>query len=385
MRILCLDVECSKKPAFLPWIPEATLYLISCYDGTSRRSWLFNHQDATQTPRDCIDQLQEEVNNSDIIIGHNIKFDMHWLTSIGIDLSRVRLHCTLIGEYMIRCHKRLDGLSLNDLADYYCLPRKIDRVKLMWDSGYDTHEIPSKLLIDYCEYDCILAWEIYQRQQVAIKELGLSKLIQLEMEAMRCTQEMEYRGMKVDVPMLERLKQETEDKIYELDLYLTSNLECDNIGSDDQLSAALFGGEITIGGVETVERVLKNGDVKCYERQCKVKKTIAGIGLQPADGTELKKGGVYSVSAENLALAKATTKFQKDIRNAILERAKLSTLLSTFYNGLLLRVGDDGIIHHSLQQTTTRTSRLSCQNPNAQNIPRVKDGPKTAFITRYAS
>jgi len=255
----------------------------------------------------------------------------------------------------------------------------------MWDSGYDTHEIPSKLLIDYCEYDCVLAFEIYQRQMVAINELGLSKLIQLEMEAMRCTQEMEYRGMKVDVPMLERLKQETEDKINELDLYLTSNLECDNIGSDDQLSAALFGGEITVGGVEEVERVLKNGDVKRTHRQCKVKKTIVGIGLQPAEGTELKKGGVYSVSADNLNLAKATTKLQKDIRNALLERAKLSTLLSTFYNGLLSRVGSDGIIHHSLQQTTTRTSRLSCASPNLQNIPRVKGGPKATFITRYDS
>lgn len=358
---------------------------MSCYDGNYKRSWLFNHQDATQTQRECIEQIQEEVDNSDVIIGHNIKFDLHWLTHIGIDFSKIRVQCTLISEYMIRCHKRLDGLSLNDLADYYCLPRKIDRVKLMWDSGYDTHEIPSKLLIDYCEYDCVLAFEIYQRQMVAIKELGLSKLIQLEMEAMRCTQEMEYRGMKVDVPMLERLKQETEDKINELDLYLTSNLECDNIGSDDQLSAALFGGEITVGGVEEVERILKNGDVKRTQRQCKVKKTINGIGLQPAEGTELKKGGVYSVSADNLALAKATTKFQKDIRNAILERAKLSTMLGTFFNGLLSRVGTDWIIHHSLNQTTTRTSRLSCSNPNLQNQPRDKGGSKPAFITRYAS
>ena len=363
MKVLCIDVESSKIPFFLPWQPNAVLYLVSCYDGTSKRSWLFNHDDATQTPRDCIQQIQEQVDACDLLIGHNIKFDMHWLTKIGVDFSKVRVQCTLITEYMIRHHKRLDGLSLNDLADYYCLPRKIDRVKQMWDSGYDTHEIPSKLLIDYCEYDCVLCYEIYQRQQVAVKELGLAKLCQLEMEAMRCTQEMEYRGMKVDVPMLERLKQETEEKIFAIDSYLTSNLECNNIGSDDQLSAALFGGTITVGGTETVERTLKDGTIKRTERQCKVEKKVLGIGLQPAEGTELKKGGVYSVSADNLALAKAPTKFQKEIRSAILERAKLSTMLGTFFNGLLSRVGVDWIIHHSVNHTTTRTSRLSCSNP----------------------
>jgi hypothetical protein len=168
-------------------------------------------------------------------------------------------------------------------------------------------------------------------------------------------------------------------------LYLTSNLECDNVGSDDQLSAALFGGEITVGGVEEVERVLKNGDVKRTQRQCKVKKTIVGIGLQPAEGTELKKGGVYSVSADNLNLAKATTKHQKDIRNALLERAKLSTMLGTFFNGLLLRVGADGVIHHNINHNITRTSRLSCTNPNLMNQPRDKGGSKPAFITRYDS
>ena len=53
------------------------------------------------------------------------------------------------------------------------------------------------------------------------------------------------------------------------------------------------------------------------------------------------------------------------------------------YVGMLTCVMDDGIIHHSLNHTSTVTSRLSSSNPNLQNIPRAdKSEVKKMFVSR---
>ncbi|ANS06219.1 DNA polymerase [Phage MedPE-SWcel-C56] len=52
--------------------------------------------------------------------------------------------------------------------------------------------------------------------------------------------------------------------------------------------------------------------------------------------------------------------------------------------GMLTCVMDDGIVHHSLNHTSTVTSRLSANNPNAQNFPRGdKSELKAIFVSRF--
>ena len=53
----------------------------------------------------------------------------------------------------------------------------------------------------------------------------------------------------------------------------------------------------------------------------------------------------------------------------ILEYRKLAKLNSTYVEGLLKVVGEDGRIHSSFNQTETRTGRISSAEPNMQNIP----------------
>lgn len=53
----------------------------------------------------------------------------------------------------------------------------------------------------------------------------------------------------------------------------------------------------------------------------------------------------------------------------ILKFRALSKLKSTFCDGMLKLVGDDGRIHAYFNQTETRTGRISCLEPNLQNIP----------------
>lgn len=53
----------------------------------------------------------------------------------------------------------------------------------------------------------------------------------------------------------------------------------------------------------------------------------------------------------------------------ILEFRQLSKLKSTYVDGLLKTVSDDGRIHTVFKQTETRTGRISSTEPNMQNIP----------------
>ena len=52
--------------------------------------------------------------------------------------------------------------------------------------------------------------------------------------------------------------------------------------------------------------------------------------------------------------------------------------------GMLTCMMDDGIVHHSLNHTSTVTTRLSANNPNAQNFPRGdKSELKAVFVSRF--
>ena len=53
--------------------------------------------------------------------------------------------------------------------------------------------------------------------------------------------------------------------------------------------------------------------------------------------------------------------------------------MSTWYDGFLEKVDDQGRLHPTFNQTGTVTGRLSCSNPNMQQIPRDHDRVKALF------
>lgn len=102
--------------------------------------------------------------------------------------------------------------------------------------------------------------------------------------------------------------------------------------------------------------------------------------------------GLYSVAADVIdALTAATTiPFLKTLGKV----AKLSKDLGTYFistdektgesKGMLTLVGDDNIVHHGLNHTSTVTARFSSSNPNLQNIPKGnKSKAKEMFQSRW--
>ncbi len=85
------------------------------------------------------------------------------------------------------------------------------------------------------------------------------------------------------------------------------------------------------------------------------------LGL-PA-GKKTKRG--YSTSADILEKIKD----KHPIVELILQYRTLSKLKSTYVDGLIPLIGSDGRIRAHFRQTVTATGRISCTEPNLQNIP----------------
>lgn len=105
---------------------------------------------------------------------------------------------------------------------------------------------------------------------------------------------------------------------------------------------------------------------------------------------ETATAGVYSVGADVIeALGNRNVPFLK----VLAERTKLDKDIGTYYwaldkrgnkTGMLTLVDEAGFIHHSLNHTSTVTTRLSSSNPNGQNIPRKdKSTVKAMFVSRF--
>ncbi len=85
------------------------------------------------------------------------------------------------------------------------------------------------------------------------------------------------------------------------------------------------------------------------------------LGLPPVKKT--KTG--YSTNAEVLEKLKS----KHPVIPAIMDYRMLTKLKSTYADGLLKGIGEDGRIHTTLQNLVTATGRLSSSEPNLQNIP----------------
>jgi len=176
-----------------------------------------------------------------------------------------------------------------------------------------------------------------------IDEEGLGKVYyEIELPLVEVLADMECRGFKADKEVLLNSGHEISGllEILSNDIFRYAGEEF-NINSPQQLGNILF----------------------------------EKLGL-PA-GKKLKTG--YSTNAE--VLEKLLGKHP--MIEAILEYRFLAKLKGTYIEGLIPLIHKDGRIHAHFQQTVTATGRLSCTEPNLQNIPvRREEGRKIrkAFI-----
>lgn len=389
LQNLAIDVETSKKPRHLPWIDGSFLCTIGAYaPSLGCMSWVFNHNESKEkrTHADMLTEINNLVCDTRRLIACNLKFDWQWLVHAGIDVNKPLHFCNVVAEYMITGQDTQVELNLGAMSKRYGLAHKIDVVKSYWDSDYETSEIPlESVLLPYGDQDCINSYALFQRQAAEIERLGLSRLASVCFREIQVLGNMERIGLVVNRDDLITLAEE----------YTKLREECDeelfklfgarfNLDSGRQLSAHLYGGVLKEDGTEVVQRVLKGGRVKEYERKTVFEREVKGCGFKPPKGSATAVEGVSKTNKDILPFLVAKTDKQKRIIELLLERSQIEKNLSAYFIGPQEHIQADGRIHSNMNQTVTATGRLSSSNINVQNYPRKGTSPaKRPVISRW--
>lgn len=201
----------------------------------------------------------------DLLVGHNIKFDLLWeMAQNNPYLHNFfkrggRIWDTQYAEYLIEgMHQDVQMVSMDQIIEKYGGRKKIDEVKLLWEAGIKTSEIQEQLLIDYLvgtsdenrnSGDIGNTELIFLGQIKKAVQQGQLQMIRERMDGLLCTTEMEFRGLKVDVQEAgRRLKVLQADLVKvsdELSGYLPKDLPFQfNWGSPIQKSCFIFGGTV---------------------------------------------------------------------------------------------------------------------------------------------
>lgn len=384
MRSLILDVETTISNKGNPFDETNKLCYVGLLGSTPRT---ISIEYGDEPYRHKLDEIQKEIDESEILVGFNIKFDLHWLRKYGINFMGKRIwDCQLV--HFILTGQQNPYPSLNGVASYYDLGNKLDVVATeYWGNKIDTPNIPKDILEEYLVGDLQLTQKVYEKQmeEFASSAKTMQRLISLHNQDLLILQEMEYNGLFFNENRSNELAKELEEQITILDknIYEYHNLVEFNPNSTDHLSALLYGGNIKVRRKEVIG-VFKTGEKKGQQKERWVEYEIKFDRLiNPLKGSELAKEGLFSTDEATLKSLKGS-KRAKELIELLLNRAILEKRLTSYYKGLVdLRKEmnwNEGSLHGQLNQCVARTGRLSSSKPNLQNF----DGEiKTLFRSRY--
>eukprot|EP00755_Sulcionema_specki_P007325 Sspe_Gene.37938::Locus_18307_Transcript_1_4_Confidence_0.333_Length_2257::g.37938::m.37938/K02335/DPO1, polA; DNA polymerase I len=356
----------------------------------------------------------------DVLIGHNIKFDLLYLWDQA-ELKKFfkrggMVWDTMYVEYLVNGH-RACPLSLDDVAMKYGGTVKDDYIKEQWNKGVETDQIDQDRMVEYARNDIVNTRLIFLRQLELLADGARLPLIRNHMDGLLATTEMEYNGLCLDklkaeimmgkvrgeISGLQRTLEEEHcpEPIVEFNKSMEQHRRDNpeeaksaefaqitfNWGSVHQLRSLLFGGVVKYSYLEIKTKTLKSG--KEVRRSGRSTVEIKFPGLAPESWMEANEGRygqpTWSVTDDVISsLADledhAVSKPMKTMRAL----KKLRKIASTYLGPFIDLVGEDGLIHHSLNHTVTRTGRLSSANPNMQNVPREdKSAVKECLVSRF--
>ena len=383
MKTLVLDVETTITNTGHPFTKDNKLMLVGL-DGHR----VYDIEYGVEPHQELLKEVQVAVDNADVLVGFNIKFDLHWLQRYGIDFKTKRVHDCQLVEFILR-NQANPYPSLNGTAEYYDLGTKLDEVKeTYWKNGIDTNKIPLNILTDYLNQDVDLTYKVYLEQ---VKELELpehvnkKRLISLHNQDLLVLQDIEFNGLQYEYQHSITLGDELDEQISKLDRKLAEYHKSDhfNPSSNVHLSALLYGGTITYREQEE-SGVYKGGarmgevKYKWVDKEFDLKQLF-----EPLAGTELKREGQYKTNDDTLQRLQGSEESMK-ILKILLTRATLEKRRGTYYIGVPALSDTMGwtnnLLHGQLNQCVAKTGRLSSSKPNLQNFD---SEIKSLFTTRY--
>lgn len=283
-------------------------------------------------------------------LAHNKKFELNHFRNKEIDWNGL-VFDTMVASYSDKPERR-HGLK-SVVEEIFGTPmRPITELIGTGKKQIPFSQADFQPACDYaaCDATTTLKLGLYFAQVFAAEASGKKHALfyELENSVAETIAEMEYNGIKIDLPYLKELSDDLNGKLSDIesDIHNDAGLPF-NLNSPKQVGELLF------------------------DR----------MGIEPVKKTK----GKTSYSTDAKVLEKLAPEYP--IVQKIMDYRQLFKLKSTYIDSLPTMVNTKtGRVHTSFNQTVVATGRLSSSDPNLQNIPiRTEEGRKirAAFIPRY--
>lgn len=267
--------------------------------------------------------------------GHNLKYDWHVLANLHIPIKHIGFD-TILASYVIDPQNRkhnLDDLSL-DKFKHAKIP--IESLLGKGQKQISMQEVPIDQVKEYCceDIDYTTRLKDLFEKELQIKKLG-SILYDIELPLLPILAHMERTGIYLEKEQLKKIGTTLEMEIHHLKTKIFQEVgEEFNLNSPKQLSEILFD--------------------KLGMKKPRNAKTAFSTGADVLEELSLE----YPIAQH------------------ILTYRSLEKLRATYVEALPLSINPKtDRIHCTFNQSVAATGRLSCQDPNLQNIPiRSKEG-----------
>lgn len=277
-----------------------------------------------------LDMLRQALSTDAVKVLQNAKFDLQFLLPLGIAPKPI-FDTMLAGRllYMPGVPRRV---NLQTLAEYY-LGEALDKTEQK--GGWDGALTESQLA--YAAKDADILLRLRHAMRPRLRDAGLGQVAAIEFGCVRAIAQMEYRGIALDVPAWRQLADQTEAERDAAQIALRSH-------AGEQLAqTTLWGGEEYLG-----INLDSNADM---------------LALLHANGVPVQataKGDLYPY--RDRPIVRDLTAYRKAAK------ALSSILLPTLH----LVHPADGRLHPQYGQIGAYSGRMSCGNPNIQQIPRAQ-------------
>lgn len=285
-----------------------------------------------QLHKDIVSNYLKEMFNSRSVlkIGHNIKFDMHFLAQVvGAETEIFPIEDTAVLSYVLDSSEH--GHGLDELAalflDYQTI--KYEEVCGSGRNKITFDQVPLDKALDYAAEDADITLRLYDVLKPRLTaEKKASVYEDFDRPLIGILKNMEDAGIMLDTKALMQLDAEFDQKLKAV----------------EQEVYALAGEEFNLGSPKQI------GEILYVKKGLKGKKNASGSFQTGADVLE-------QLAEEHELPAK------------ILEWRGFAKLKSTYTSALLTLMDKSNRVHTTFSQTVVNTGRLASSNPNLQNIP----------------
>lgn len=277
-------------------------------------------------------------------INQNIKYDLQVLRQYGITLSPIAGD-PMVADYLLHAGERSHNMEV--LADKHLHHRVIPITELIGKGKkqLSMDQVAAAEVATYAGEDADVAWRLCRKLEPVLEQetfkrpacssgdtTGIYLYDDLEVPLIEVLAELEFNGIRLDIPFLRRLSGDMTRQLAALEKEIH----------------AVAGREFNIASLKQLRQVL-------------------------FDELKLPTKGRTAITGEASTAQGILEKLAKDgheLPQKLVEHRKIAKLKGTYVDALPELVNPKtGRLHASFNQTVASTGRLSSSDPNLQNIP----------------